>query len=361
MINKALFLFFLIFGFYSLNAQTISGYVYDDVEKKPLEGALVYLDGTTLKTNTDAKGFFSLTSLQDISGVLVVSYLGYQNYLLNNPFDNTKPVSVLLKENTTRLDEVVINKTKGPFSRKEMLKAFREQFLGQSVAGSSCKILNEKDIYFDYDPTVRILKAMTVRPLQIINKRLKYTLVFDLAGFEVAYKDRSLNSSYVNRSFFAGTTFFTDTSEKGNADKKRKAAYRGSQMHFLKALTQKQLKKEKYDFYVDRLPDDPEKYFIIKDTLNVKKVTVVPLPQEKQKPSVSSISFNYTPERSKYHNMRYTFLHDKKNQSFLNFDKGIFYVDENGLFGPVTEVMFGGYMGNLKAGDMLPADYKYTE
>lgn len=361
MINKALFLFFLIFGFYSLNAQTISGYVYDDVEKKPLEDALVYLDGTTLKTNTDANGFFSLTSLQDISGVLVVSYVGFQNYLLNNPFANTSSITIILKENATKLDEVIVNKTKGPFSRKEMLKAFREQFLGQSAAGSSCRIVNEKDIYFDYDPTTRILKAMATRPLQVINKRLKYTLVFDLAGFEVAYKDRSLNSSYVNRSFFAGTTFFTDTSEKGNADKKRKAAYRGSQTHFLKALTQKQLKKEKYDFYVDRLPDDPEKYFIIKDTLNVKKVTVVPLPQEKQKPNVSSISFNYTPERSKYHNMRYTFLHDKKNQSFLNFDKGIFYVDENGLFGPVTEVMFGGYMGNLKAGDMLPADYKYTE
>lgn len=361
MINKALFLFFLIFGFYSLNAQTISGYVYDDVEKKPLEGALVYLDGTTLKTNTDANGFFSLTSLQDISGVLVVSYVGFQNYLLNNPFANTSSITIILKENATKLDEVIVNKTKGPFSRKEMLKAFREQFLGQSAAGSSCKIVNEKDVYFDYDPAARTLKAMATRPLQIINKQLKYTVVFDLAGFEAAYKTKSLNSAYINTSFFAGTTFFTDTSEKGNADKKRKAAYRGSQTHFLKALTQKQLKKEKYDFYVDRLPDDPEKYFIIKDTLNVKKVTVVPLPQEKQKPNVSSISFNYTPERSKYHNMRYTFLHDKKNQSFLNFDKGIFYVDENGLFGPVTEVMFGGYMGNLKAGDMLPADYKYTE
>lgn len=359
MIDKALFLFFLMFGFYSLNAQTISGYVYDDVEKKPLEGALVYLDGTTLKTNTDANGFFSLTSLQDISGVLVVSYLGYQNYLLNNPFANAKPVSVILKENITKLDEVVINKTKGPFSRKEMLKAFREQFLGQSAAGSSCKILNEKDIYFDYDPTTRILKAMTIRPLQIINKQLKYTLVFDLAGFEVAYKTKSLNSAYINTSFFAGTTFFTDTSEKGNADKKRKAAYQGSQVHFLKALTQKQLKKEKYDFYVDKLPDDPEKYFIIKDTLNVKKVTVVPLPEQQREVSLNSVKYN--PERSKYHNMRYTFLHDKKNQSFLNFNKGVFYVDENGLFGPVTEVMFGGYMGNLKAGDMLPADYKYTE
>lgn len=359
MINKALFLFFLLCGFYSINAQTLSGYVYDEPERKPLEGALVYLDGTTIKTNTDDKGFFSITSPQGINAVLVVSYVGYQNYLLNNPFSNSNPVTITLKENTTRLDEVVINKTKGPFSRKEMLKAFREQFLGQSAAGSSCKIVNEKDIYFDYDPTTRMLKAMATKPLQIINKQLKYTVVFDLAGFEVAYKTKSLNSAYVNTSFFAGTTFFTDTSEKGNANKKRKAAYQGSQVHFLKALTQKQLKKEKYDFYVDKLPDDPEKYFVIKDTLNVKKVTVVPLPQEKR--DVTFVSVNYKPERSKYHNMRYTFLHDKKNQSFLNFDKGVFYVDENGLFAPVTEVMFGGYMGNLKAGDMLPADYKYTE
>lgn len=358
MIGKALCLFLLL-SFYGVYAQTVSGYVYDDIEKKPLEGAFVYLDGTTLKTNTDAKGFFSLTSPQDINGVLVVSYVGFQNYLLSNPFANNSPVTIVLKENATRLDEVVINKTQGLFSRKEMLKAFREQFLGQSAAGSSCKIINEKDIYFDYDPTTRILKAMATRPLQIINKRLKYTVVFDLAGFEVAYKDRSLNSDYVNGSFFAGTTFFTDTSEKGNADKKRKEVYEGSQVHFLKALTQKQLQKEKYDFYIDKFPDDVEKYFIVTDTLNVKKVTVVPIPQKKAEKSINE--FKSKTGLSKYFNMRYTFLHNKKNQSFLNFDKGVFYVDENGLFAPVTEVMFGGYMGNLKAGDMLPANYKYTK
>lgn len=358
MIRYTLCLLFILFGFSSIYAQTISGYVYDDIEKKPLEGALVYLDGTTLKTNTDASGFFKLTSPQDIKGILVVSYMGFQNYLLSDPFSNNNPVTVVLKENARRLDEVVINKNKSPFSRKQMLKAFREQFLGQSASGYSCKIMNEKDIYFDYNKTTRTLSAMATKPLQITNGRLKYDVVFDLASFETSYKNMTLNSDYVNGSFFAGTTFFTDTSENGNADKKRREVYEGSQVHFLKALSQKQLKKEKYDLFINKIPVDTEKYFIVTDTLNMKKVTVVPIPQKSEE---SINQFKSKMGLSKYYGMHYTFLHDKKNQSFLNFDKGIFYVDENGLFAPVTEIMFGGYMGGLKAGDMLPVDYKYIE
>ena len=40
-----------------------------------------------------------------------------------------------------------------------MLKLFREQFLGTSEIARKAKILNEDDLYFDYDEKNRILKV----------------------------------------------------------------------------------------------------------------------------------------------------------------------------------------------------------
>jgi hypothetical protein len=52
-------LFFLLSSFcIQAQVQIIKGYVYDEIENKPLEAAFVYLDGTTINTSTDANGFF---------------------------------------------------------------------------------------------------------------------------------------------------------------------------------------------------------------------------------------------------------------------------------------------------------------
>ena len=49
------------------------------------------------------------------------------------------------KEEIKELKEVVVGQNF--FSRKQMLKLFREQFLGINVAGKNCIIENEEEIY----------------------------------------------------------------------------------------------------------------------------------------------------------------------------------------------------------------------
>ncbi|MDV6168360.1 carboxypeptidase-like regulatory domain-containing protein [Flavobacterium sp. DG1-102-2] len=336
-------------------AQTISGYVYDEMEHKPLEGANVYLDGTTHKTVTDGKGYFSLSVPQKINTILAVSFMGFQTYLMENPFDQKSPVTIILKEDATKLNEVVISKST-LFSRKEMLRAFRKNFLGQSPAGSSCKIENEDDIFLYYDTQTLTLIAEARKPIQIINKRLKYHVVFDLEGFQVNYRQKTLNEVDIVNSFFAGTTFFADSSENGNADKKRNEAYLGSHSHFLKSLANGKTAEEKYELYVDKFKADFAEYFAVEDTVNVKKISVIKTPP---RPNIILGSKQKEPKVSKFRFVRYTILYDKKLQSFLTFDRGVFYIDKNGLFTPINEVLFGGYMGTLKAGDLLPVDYDY--
>jgi len=82
----------------------ISG-VINDHTGIPLPGASVVEKGTTNGTETDFDGNFSLT-VPNKNVILVVSYIGYKSQEIQG-FDNT-PVVVSLKEDTAKLDEVVL-------------------------------------------------------------------------------------------------------------------------------------------------------------------------------------------------------------------------------------------------------------
>src|SRR5690606_6034826 len=47
----------------------------------------------------------------------------------------------------------------------------------------------------------------------------------------------------------------------------------------------------------------------------------------------------------------------KEKLSLLHFRQPVLTIDKDGNYSPVYGVVFGGYIGSLKAGDMLPRDY----
>jgi hypothetical protein len=362
---KKILLLVLLFCCWGLTqAQAITGYVYDEPEKKPLEGAFVYLDGTTISTRTDRNGFFELKAPDRINALLVVNFVGFERYLLENPFNTQSPLSIYLKEKVIELQELVINKRQF-FTRKQLLRAFKDQFLGQTANGSSCVIENEQDIILSYDVPGNVLTAQAVKPLVIINEKLGYRVVFDLAEFKTVYKLRSVKNIDVSSSFFAGTSAFIDISGKDGVGEKRKKAYIASPIHFMRTVASENWEKEGFVLYDDKFPVSPKEYFKVTDTLNIKKVKVT-FPAVKPNPGIGFTSSGNAPSELKalqkpktLRHKKLTVLHRTKHQSFVTFDKGVLYIDENGLFAPIDEIYFGGYMGVIKAGDMLPADYKY--
>jgi len=354
------FLLFVAALFVSVaSAQTISGYVYDEAENKPLEGAYVYLDGTTFSVSTDARGFFRITTSQKYNATLVISFMGFETLRVEDPYQYTKPFKVLLREDAIALKEVVITKG-GPFSRKQMLRIFREQFLGTSASGSSCKIENEDDISLYYDTGTNTLHAQAYKPLIINNKRLEYKISFDLSAFEVGYNIKSLSDFDMRRSFFAGTTFYTDLSTNHSADKKRKAAYLGSVVHFMKAVAADDWKSQKFQLYIDRFPANHKDYFSVKDTLAGTMVRLINVPESPLKTVGMTLKKKGEVTPSKFSAIKYVVLYNGKEQSSITFDQGYFYIDHSGLFFPISELTFSGYMGGLKAGDLLPNNYSYT-
>ncbi|PKW20320.1 carboxypeptidase-like regulatory domain-containing protein [Flavobacterium lindanitolerans] len=355
----------LLISFQGAYSQVLEGHVYD-MQNNALQAATVYLDGSTVATTTDAEGYFRINGNANSRATLIVSYMGYKTIRLENPFQHKK-IKVLMEEDAITMPEVVLQK--GPFTRKEMMKAFKEQFLGNTDAGSSCKILNEDDINLYYDIATNTLNATSHKPIKIKNSYLGYEVFFELADFNVVYRRRSLSSFSIDKSYFSGTTFYKVLSESKKTDKRRLASYLGSTSHFVNTIANESWDKEKLALFVDGFKVDPKKYFEVSDTLGFKKITVLKEPMQqvpiykKEFPETArkgkTITIGSKPEITGYNEVEVPFnvLFDNKHQSLADFTEKVIFVDENGNYSPVYGVMVGGYMSSLKVGDMLPTDY----
>ena len=359
-IHKLVFFFFLLFLPILLQAQIIEGGIFDKNTKESLPGATVYLDGTAVSTITDEKGNFRI-NIKNSTATLVISFIGYFTYKLENPSQYIgKKLRILLTEESINLQEVVIGK--GPFSRNQMMKVFKEQFLGESKSGATCKIENEKDIVLYYDVSNNTLHASSRNPLRIENKYLDYYVNFDLEDIKVEYNYKSLEKFNQVRSYFSGTTFFKDLKKSKNAQKRRRGAFYGSAQHFAYTLANKAWEKEKIKLFVGGFQVNPDEYFQVKDTLGIKKVILIKEPLKKNTGFAmreNRISFNgvTSKDSSQWIKTNFNILYKNSKQSVIEFVDKIFLVDSNGNYTPIYGILYGGYIGTLKAGDMLPSDY----
>lgn len=360
--STPLFLFFMMFTI-SLHSQVLEGMVFDSKTQESLPGATIYLDGTTISTITDDKGNFSINT-RNSNATLVVSFVGYTTYRLENPLQyQNKKIKILLVEQSISLDEVVVGK--GPFSRKQMMKVFREQFLGESKAGSSCRIENEDDIILYYDVSKNTLNASARNPLKIKNNHLEYEVNFDLEELVVQYNYKSLDKFNQRQSFFSGTTFYKDIAKGKKANKKRAEAFHGSATHFALTLANNTWQKEDIRLFVEGFPANPDDYFQVKDTLALKKVTLIKDPQKSVKKfkKEKGASGHIVISESNEYEMKptnFNILYKKDKQSIVEFVDKVLYVDRNGNYSPIYGILYGGHIGSLKAGDMLPTDYYQT-
>lgn len=103
-----IFVFSLLVLFFSVEvfAQqiSVSGIVKDE-QGEAVIGANVVVKGATIGSITDMEGKFSLHKVQDGS-VLEVSFIGYLTQSVK--VNGSKPITIILKEDTKTLDEVVV-------------------------------------------------------------------------------------------------------------------------------------------------------------------------------------------------------------------------------------------------------------
>ena len=323
-------------------AQLISGKIVDEFDL-PLYGVSVYFDGTTLGTTTNKEGTFELNVKAIPNSKLVISYIGYQSVYLDS-FET--PIYLKLKPNTIALKEVVVEPI--PFTRAEMLKIFREQFLGTTKGGKNCVILNEDAIQFTYESKSRKLTAYADEKLKIKNNYLGYLIDFELVDFNIFFTKRSVSSQFVKSSFYAGTTFYNDlTTAQQSFQKNRIKSYTGSAMHLFKNLITNTWGKKEFVLFDGSFATKPDLFFEVTDFQNLKKVTIKN--QEK-----FTMSFNGNSKFYKSFNL----LFDNKEQSKVIFKTPVFYVDAYGNHTNIDAIDFSGAISEKRFGDLLPVNFE---
>ena len=94
-----------LFSFSVAVAQVLVRGTVVDQTGESVPGASIQIKGGTQGTITDLDGKFSLNAPNKKS-ILIVSFIGYVTQEL--PVETAKPMSIILKEDTKTLDEVVI-------------------------------------------------------------------------------------------------------------------------------------------------------------------------------------------------------------------------------------------------------------
>ncbi|MCB0383070.1 MAG: carboxypeptidase-like regulatory domain-containing protein [Psychroserpens sp.] len=371
---RAIHVIFFFFFTSNIIAQHIKGIVLDAQTNAPIETAAIYFNNTTIGTSTNDKGEFEIGLKEGVTSPLVISFLGYEKAIIEN-YNPKQFYKIFLKESAESLDEVVISTNDG-MPKKVKLQQFTEQFLGFSKFAKSCEILNKEALILRYDKKSKQLTASAIEPIVVVNNDLQYKVNFDIIDFVIDYKyvDVLRNEYVVNSMFYSGTSFFDPIENRDvkQTKKNRDIAYKGSALHFMRALSQKQLKEEKYAIYSNGFRVDPDKYISVEkvdssQSYNIKLRAPLSVLYKRKLQSEIELppNINGNPKMAKLNSSEI-----KNGHISINASKRVtedpyfnvaFVIDYFGNYSPIGTFYFVGHMGNQRVGDSLPFDYELPE
>ncbi|GAB3193862.1 hypothetical protein ABID22_000421 [Pontibacter aydingkolensis] len=376
----------------------IQGRVVDEHTDEPIEFVSVYVNTTTIGATTNTKGEFAL-AVPGGRYEIIVSYLGYEPLIYQVNTDEL-PKSILFKltQKEHKLAEVVVKGTRDP-EWYQNLETFKQNFLGKSEFGRQCKLLNPEVLTITFDPKTALLEVKSDEPLKIENPALGYKIEYLLTDFKFYMRDGYM--------VFLGYPKYTlmkgGKSKQRRWSRNRNRAYQGSVMHFVRALRQKQL--EEQGFNLRRLyrlpnPDRPTDEEIAtaraqlreeSSTLNLNKgygaiLARARLPKLIQQldsrpvPYTDYLTFTGDEVKMQFdHFMQVVFTGEKEEMAYvqqlkpfnppkpgyqtsvLSLKANYALLNKNGSIYEPLGVLFEGYWGFEKLGDMLPLDYTLQE
>jgi hypothetical protein len=310
------------------SGQIIKGTVFDQKTKDVILFATVYFNGTTVGTVTDEKGNFTLDVSKYSPMPVTVSMLGYNSSTLNyNSYSTGNPLIIHLTPKVYELNEFVVTAKIGANERSHNLSLFKREFLGTSANALDCIILNESDITFNYGSDRDTLRAYTMKPIQIINRKLGYKITYYLDKFE--YNRRTKSFIYKGNLIF-NEDMAINSPEKQDFERRRKNTYRGSRMHFFRSLWVNDLKSTG---------------FVVYNSIN-------------NFLGFSDLVFEDERHRKfiKYNETLGICYYSKIPTSHALFKKEKIYFDKNGYFDE-SGILWDGKMADQRIGDQLPYDY----
>ncbi len=372
---KSTFIILLLIQCNQLFSQNIVKGIVEDENSKPIAQAIVYVDGSTIKSNTNNQGEFTLDLPNGQYNLIVRADL-FENFILGiNSLDN-KYYTIKLEPEVINLQETTVQ----VISKADWLyyyNTFLKLFLGSDKASQQTKIINSKDLRFRYDKQSKVLTATSKNPLIISNDYLGYDIEYDLIDFNVNYQ--------TNYALTLGTALFTEKKTKSSPSKKwiknREKAYLGSINHFIKSIYDNQLEENGYE--VKRLirKENPE-YEKFKNEIALSKKIDGKVPPKiisyliNQKVPYDSLkiingknqflnfkgfyAIEYKKEKQDTEYLKQNNLLFAGNQfSIISLnDEKLLKIEENGSYYHPINLIVEGYFSWEKIANLLPVNYK---
>lgn len=239
-----LLILFLLAPFFLFAQQkyALTGFV---VEKgsTAIPGASVFIEGTTMGTQADANGLYTLKNIPAGRHRLVASLVGYVPKMVFIEVPGKITVyNFTLEEDNKTLAEVRVVGSQDKIWKKQF-RAFERGFIGESYDRKEVYITNREVV--DFTENKEVFTAVASQPLQIINKSLGYKITYFMYNFE---RTNSLTS-------FKGLASFQelvpeDARQERRWNRNRVEAYEGSIKHFLKSLVDNRLEEEGFNAFL---------------------------------------------------------------------------------------------------------------
>lgn len=310
--------------------EDISGTILSATDSTSLASVSIYFDGTTIGTSTGSDGTFRITKPTGETNPLIISFLGYETIALDVKDLEGELRPIFLQEKPEQLAEVIVEPD--TWSREKKLNIFRREFLGNSLAATRCRIKNEDALVLHYRPSTQTLTAEATEPLLIVNRHLGYEVKYDLESFKVEFSTGTSGFTLAFLVFYQGYSHFRELRRKPRKKilNNRELTYKGSSLHFMRALKDKSLTEENFRIFYESFEAPPYEHFKIK---KMRGLVQVKLTAEK-----------------------ISILYGDLEQSGLQ-TRGIFYIDSSGNYTPPHFILFSGEMGKTRVAGMLPLDY----
>lgn len=315
--------------FESLLAQDyLTGQVISASSNEPLSHVSIFYDGTTLGTTTNEAGFFEIRWVKGLSSPLIISFIGFESIEIDE-IESSDLGVLKLKPKTVELNEVVLEED--IWSREKKLAIFLEEFLGTTKAGLESTIMNPEALILRFSSAEKTLYAFSDKPLLITNPYLGYSISCVLENYETKFVDIDEKRPDVEVTIFSTRTLFSENKGK-KIDKRRRKAYEGSVLHFMRSLASKDLEKQGFRVFSGGFQIDPYSRLKLKSLKLYTEVTVLK-------------------------KILYIQFENRKN-SLMKSESSIFFIDDYGNHRPTKSVLFGGEMGTYRLANLLPLDYR---
>lgn len=338
----------------------IKGKVIDANTKAPMQAASVFAQNTTMGTATNSEGHFTLW-LPNGGYDLAITFAGYETSAKRITTADAADSNMVIemKLQVKSMEEVAIKSSNELKDGLEKYGSFfMENFIGKTTNSANCSIKNKEALKFYFSKKRNRLKVRADEPLQIENKALGFTIKYTLDSFTHDYN--TVTSTFTGYPLFEEMQT-TDAAQAALWKANRIAAYKGSILHFMRSVYNRQLKEEGFEiqFIVKNSTGDTAiKGLDFYGALNYEKSDSTQIVEiNPNQTQVAILYKNEAPDKT------YT---DTNDEAPKNFELSLVTfpptqaigIEQNGYYYDQNDLAIAGYWGWEKVADMLPYDFK---